>query len=74
MPAVSIQVNPTTVANESIKNMVGADNYERISDNHIKVFGRDAKEPQWVYLYAPGEVKIFSELELFKGTTDGITG
>jgi hypothetical protein len=46
---VAIQVNPANVQNGSIESMVGTENYEHITDRHVKVFGKDAYEPETIY-------------------------
>lgn len=46
---VAIQVNPESVQNGTIEAMVGSDNYEYVTDQHVKVFGKDAYEPETIY-------------------------
>lgn len=46
---VAIQVRPDTVQDGTIEVMVGSENYEYVTDRHIKVFGKDAYEPETIY-------------------------
>lgn len=46
---VAIQVRPENVQNGTIEAMVGSENYERVSDRHVRVFGEDAYEPETIY-------------------------
>lgn len=43
------QINDYNIANGVIEDLVGSDNYEYIATGHVRVFGNDAKTPEWVY-------------------------
>ena len=49
MALISIQVNSDTIEAGQIEAFVGSENYEFIDTGHVKVFGKDAKEPQSIY-------------------------
>lgn len=46
---VAIQVRPDTVTDGTIEAMVGSENYEYVTDQHVRVFGKDAYEPETIY-------------------------
>jgi hypothetical protein len=50
MGVVSIQVNSKNINNGSIEELVGSDNYVKVSDQHVIVHGQDAYEPMWVWM------------------------
>jgi len=47
--AIAIQVNNDNIESGAIENLVGSDQYEYIAPGHVKVFGKDAKTPEWIY-------------------------
>ena len=46
---ITIQVNSDNINSGAIEAVVGVDQYEYIAPGHIKVFGKDAKTPEWIY-------------------------
>lgn len=46
---IAAQVNSTNIADGTIETIVGSDNYEYVEPGHVKVFGKDAYTPQWIY-------------------------
>jgi len=46
---IAIQVNSDNIESGAIENLIGTDQYEYIAPGHIKVFGKDAKTPEWIY-------------------------
>lgn len=49
MGTIAIQVNEENISSGEIEALVGSDNYEYIDTGHVKVFGKDAKTPEWIY-------------------------
>ena len=42
-----IPINPTTINDGTLETAVGTDNFEKITDDHCTLYGKDAYTPQW---------------------------
>jgi len=46
---IAIQVNADNIDSGAIETFVGSDNYEYVAPGHVRVFGEDAKTPEWIF-------------------------